>query len=672
MTKISLPFLLRRVKLITIEIEKYWGNNKMGNGVHFKETNETIDHPLMPLTANEISEASRLVREEIGESRDKIRFESIELLEPKKTTVRSYRAGQSITRLAKVVVYKLGKMGVWIFKVSLSDSLIEEKHEIPTAQPMIQLEEFLDIENAVKSNNEFILACKRRGITDMSLVCVDAWSAGSFGHEEEKGRHISHTFAWLRNSETDHQYAHPIEGLNAIVDIKTLEVIRVNDNRNIPIPSSPGNYSSEFEKTPRKHLQPIIIKQPKGVSFKFVNGKLEWDKWSLVIGFNSREGLTLHDIACDERSVCYRASISEMVVPYGSPDPTHARKNVFDIGEYGIGKLANSLELGCDCLGAIQYLDCWVSDINGTPMQIKNGICIHEEDYGILWKHFDFRLNSTEVRRARRLVISSISTVGNYEYASYWYLYLDGEIEFEIKATGIINTVGCIPYQGNKYGTEVSPGVIGQIHQHIFCARLEMAIDGDKNSVFQCDTIAEPTGKNNPYGNAFYVRDKRIEREGGLNRDFDKQRYWKFVSEKNKNYMGGKTAYKLEPKGSIGTFHDPYGPSGSRMGFIFKPLWVTPFDPQERFPAGDFVNGSKSGEGLPAFIKKKRSVKDTEVVAWHVFGLHHLPRLEDYPVTPCVRTGFKLTPLGFFDKNPGIDLAPETESGSCFVKQKEH
>lgn len=76
--------------------------------------------------------------------------------------------------------------------------------------------------------------------------------------------------------------------------------------------------------------------------------------------------------------------------------------------------------------------------MHGKPYKIKNGICIHEEDHGILWKHWDFRNDRTQVRRARRLVVSSISTVGNYEYGSYWYFYLDGMIEFEMKATGII------------------------------------------------------------------------------------------------------------------------------------------------------------------------------------------------------------------------------------------
>ena len=43
----------------------------------------------------------------------------------------------------------------------------------------------------------------------------------------------------------------------------------------------------------------------------------------------------------------------------------------------------------------------------------------------------------------------------------------NGTIEFEMKATGIISTVACVPGKPEKYGTEVSPGVVGQIHQHL-------------------------------------------------------------------------------------------------------------------------------------------------------------------------------------------------------------
>merc|ERR1712178_478021 len=226
------------------------------------------------------------------------------------------------------------------------------------------------------------------------------------------------------------------------------EVLKVMDrfDESITVPKENVNFLSEFQTSPpRDHLKPINVVQPEGVSFSFVNGCLTWHDWSLVVGFNNREALTLHDISFNGRPVCYRATISEMVVPYGSPDEMHARKNVFDIGEIGFGKLTNPLKLGCDCLGTIQYLDCYCADTNGDPMKIEKGICIHEEDHGLLWKHYSFKDNTQEMRRARRLVISSISTVGNYDYASYWYLYLDGEIEYEMKATGVNNTCGCKP-----------------------------------------------------------------------------------------------------------------------------------------------------------------------------------------------------------------------------------
>ncbi len=624
-----------------------------------------ILHPLEPLSREEIALATSMVRADMGAGEGELRFEMVELKEPPKAEVRAFAPGDPIRRAARVQVYRLGRIGVWRYDLSLTDRAILERTEHPTARPMIQLEEFLEIEAIVKSDPGFIEACRKRGIEDMEMVCVDPWSGGNFGHPDEEGRHISHAFCWVRNREHDNLYAHPIEGLNPVVDIKEQRVIRIDDRGITPIPKAESNYDRLFQERSRTDLKPIDVVQPEGVSFTMEGRRITWHDWSLVIGFNAREAITLHDIAYAGRPICYRAALAEMVVPYGSPKPQHARKNVFDIGEYGLGKLANSLELGCDCLGAIHYLDCWISDVTGEPFCIKNGICIHEEDYGILWKHWDFRTERTENRRARRLVISSISTVGNYEYGSYWYFYLDGTIEFEMKATGIINTVGCEPGHPGKYGTEVSPGVVGQIHQHIFCARLDMSVDGDRNTVVECDTVAEPEGPNNPYGNAFYVHEKPLTAECGRPRNADAERYWKFCSTERRNHVGKPTAYKLEPVHGIAPFNSPTGPSGKRMPFIYNHLWVTKAHPEERFPAGQFMNHSDGSEGVHAWAARAQPIEGEDIVAWHVFGLHHPVRLEDYPVQPVVTTGFKLMPNGFFDRNPCLDLPVETNKASC-------
>ncbi|GAB5471298.1 MAG: primary-amine oxidase [Rhodospirillales bacterium] len=622
-------------------------------------------HPLAPLTKEEIEEAAALVRDALAKE-GALRFEVIELMEPDKAAVRAYKPGQAFERRARLNVYPCSGIGVWRCQVSLSDRTVISIEHRPEACPMIQLEEFEEIERAVKADPAFVAACAKRGVTDMDLVCVDPWSGGAFGRDDEAGRHISHTFAWVRTRADDNLYAHPLEGLNALVDVKTGEVIRVDDHGGAPVPRGESNYAATFQGETRDDLKPIDVVQPEGVSFKLAGHRLTWHDWSLAIGFNAREGLTLHDVRIKERPLVYRASMSEMVVPYGSPEAAHYRKNVFDIGEYGLGKLANSLELGCDCLGSIQYLDVWLNDMQGQAYAIKNAICIHEEDDGILWKHWDFRTEKTEIRRARRLVVSSISTVGNYEYGSYWYFYLDGTMEFEMKATGIINTVACEPGQPSKYAVEVAPGVAGQIHQHLFCARLDMAVDGDANSVVECNTKMVPMGPDNPHGNAFYQEETLLARESLAARRAEpaSQRYWKFLSAEGRNALGKPTAYKLEPSHTVTPFLSPEGPSGRRSNFIYNHLWVTAFDPEERYAAGEYVNHSDGSDGVAAYSAKDRDLSDKDLVAWHVFGLHHMPRTEDFPVQSCISSGFKLMPSGFFDRAITLDLPPSDNKAS--------
>ncbi len=629
------------------------------------EAATAVRHPLDPLTSTEIEQAAEIARAALR-AEAPIRFEVIELKEPDKAAVRAFKAGDAFEREARLNVYSRRGIGVWRCLVSLTKNELLSIEHRPHACPMIQLEEFEEVEAAVKADPRFIAACEARGVTDMGLVCVDPWSGGSFDVAEEKGRHLCHTFAWVRSFADDNLYAHPIEGLNALVDVKTGEVVRIDDHGGAPIPKNNGNYAAQFQESVRDDLKTINVVQPDGVSFRVEGQKLSWHDWSLHIGFNAREGLTLHDIQIQDRPLIYRASLSEMVVPYGSPEAGHYRKSVYDIGEYGLGKLTNSLTLGCDCLGTIHYMDAWLNDPDGKAYAIPNAICIHEEDSGILWKHWDFRTDKTEVRRGRRLVVSSIATVGNYEYGAYWYFYLDGTFEFEMKATGIINTVACEPGHPSKFGVEVKPGLVGQVHQHLFCARLDLAIDGDRNGVVECNTKTIPMGPDNPYGNAFYVEETSLTRESeaGRKANAESQRYWKFTSADKVNAVGRKTAYKLDPSHTITPFLSPEGPSGRRSGFIYNHLWVTRFHPEERYAGGEYVNHSDGSDGVAAFAAQDRSLEGEDLVAWHVFGLHHLPRPEDFPVQACINSGFKLMPNGFFDAAPTMDLPPAGNKAS--------
>ncbi|NDH63758.1 MAG: primary-amine oxidase [Alphaproteobacteria bacterium] len=420
-------------------------------------------------------------------------------------------------------------------------------------------------------------------------------------------------------------------------------------------------------------VKPLEIVQPAGPSFVVEGNEVRWQKWRFRVGVNAREGLVLHAVGYEDggrlRSVLHRAALSEMVVPYGHPGGGHFRKNAFDVGEYGIGVLANSLTLGCDCLGAIRYFDAWLADSKGDPYCIESAVCLHEEDFGILWKHTDLFTGEVDVRRARRLVVSSISTVGNYEYGSFWYFHQDGSIHFEIKATGILNTAGLRPGEAPDYGTIVSPGVYAHYHQHVFNMRLDMAVDGERNRVVEVDTVALPMDADNPYGNAFTTRETVLATEQGAQRnvDFNAARFWKIENAEARNRLGQPTAYKLLPLSPIPTFSNPRSMVSRRAAFMTRQLWVTAYHPDEIHAAGRYPNQSSGGDGLPAWTVADRPLVDTDVVVWHSFGLHHIPRPEDFPVQPVITAGFGLHPAGFFTENPALDVPPAASSMSCCV-----
>lgn len=594
-------------------------------------------------------------------------YGNLDLREPTPQAWRDHLAGKTLPREARVNISHKDRPGVWMVIVSVPGRSIVSRRHFPTAKSAFQVEQLLDVERVVKADPRFIEACRKRGITDMTGVCVDSWSGGNFGDAGEEGHMVSYAHCWLRLYANENFYAHPIDGLNVAVDVKTGEVLRIDDHGGPPIPMADIPYDPEFMPPLRAPLKALNVVQPGGTSFTMDGHAIAWDKWTLGIGFSPRDGIILHDIRYANRQIVRRASLAELVVPYGSPERGHYRKNIFDIGEYGFGKFNHSLKLGCDCLGVIQYLDSHYCGLDGGVITIEKSICIHEEDTGILWKHWDFRANRTELRRGRRLVISCVNTVGNYEYAQYWYLDQAGEISFEVKATGIVNTMACEPGKPSKYVSEVAAGLTAPIHQHIFCARLDMAVDGGGNSLVEVNSYAEPMGPANKFGNGFYAEETTLKTEGGRKADASTHRTWRIVNPNKKNAVGKPVGYRLHATDCVTPFLNENGPSGIRSNFIRNHVWVTPFNEDERYPAGEYVCNSDGSDGLAEIVKQNRPVDNTDIVVWHNFGLHHVVRPEDFPVQPCMSAGFKLMPSGFFNLNPSNDVAETMNHASVLA-----
>jgi len=632
-----------------------------------------VTHPLDPLTPLEITATAKIVRAYSGFD---TRFDAIEVLTPPKSQVRSWQPGLPWRRMAWVSCFKRGELGAYNAQVDIAREKVLQWDHVPDARPMMTAMDIVNIRKAAQGSEKLRTALTKRGVKmDTEYLQIEQWPVGhthDFPNHQVSGCAPVACYLWERLHNLDNHYAHPIEGLHFIFDRISCEILEVVDTGEVPVPKSPVNYRPGLE-SPSPHstaeFKPLTIMQPDGVSFTLENRLLKWYRWQMHIGFTYREGIAIGDIRFDNRPVLYDARIAEMAVPYGVPHEPHNRKCVFDIGEAGFGCNANELQLGCDCKGAIEYLDAWVHTPSGKARLIKNAICIHEEDCGMLWKHSDHR-GPPEVRRARRLVVSSIHTVGNYEYGCFWYFMMDGAIQFEMKATGIINTTGKT-HNAEKWGVEVSSGVWGFIHQHLFTAKLDMAVDGESNTVVECDTLRDPLGSTeNPHGNAFYIHETTLasEKQACRSRDNQKMRFWKFMNPNAKNSMGRPTAYKLEPVHSVTPMAWPESSVGKRLACYYKDLWVTAYDQHQRFPCGEFMNQSTGEGGLVAWTAADRPLTNTDVVVWYNFGLHHAVRLEDWPVQPCVSTGFTLHPTGFFDQNPCLDVEPEKDLHSVKVK----
>ncbi|MDN5915002.1 MAG: primary-amine oxidase [Pseudonocardia sp.] len=644
--------------------------------VRSDRTSEDVLHPLDRLTAGEIDRA-RVLLEGAGLLGPTVRCAVLALEEPSRAQVRRHRSGDEVDRRVRAVLLDRSTGGSRTVLASLTRERVEEvvKHDPATdGQPPIMLEEFEAVDEIVKADPGWVEAMSRRGITDLSLVAACPLSAGSFDLRGERGRRMLRVLAFQQHRPSDHPWAHPVDGLVAYVDLIERRVVELVDTGVMPVPAEEGNYDDpEFTGPPRTTRRPLEITQPEGPSFTVERDVVTWEGWRFRVGFDPREGLVLHELSiadpstgdpstgdrARQRPVAHRASVAEMVVPYADPGPVRFWQNYFDSGEYLLGQQVNSLERGCDCVGHIHYFDAVMADADARPRTVSNAVCMHEEDDGVAWKHTDLFTGAAQTRRRRRLVISFFATIGNYDYGFYWYLYQDGAIELEAKATGVLFT-GVYDDRAAEWSTEVAPGLAAPYHQHLFCARLDMTVDGERNAVEELDVRRVPRGEGNEHGNAFgrAVTRIRSESESGRIADGAAGRKWRILSTEATNRFGRPTSYVLTPEGQPTLLAEPDSSVARRAGFATRHLWVTRYDPAERYPAGELVNQHAGGAGIPEWTRADRDLDGQEITLWHTFGVTHFPRPEDWPVMPVDTCGFRLTPHGFFDRNPTLDVPP--------------
>lgn len=624
-------------------------------------------HPLDPLTKEEIALTAQVLKDS-GKTTAASRFSIINLHEPPKAEVANFQPGASFRREAFAVVYERASNKTFEAIVDLRAQTVLSWKARPGAQPTALFEEDFLVQTLIRPHAEWQAALRKRGITDFSTVQIDTWAVGNFGFKEEEGKRLYRCVPYLRGKSKLH-YTRPIEGLTALVDVSGKKVVKVVDTGVVPIPDTETDVDEAAVGALRAAPKPLQIVQPDGVSFEVRGHEIRWQKWRFRYAMHPREGLVLYTVGYEDqgrvRPILYRAALSEMVVPYGDPSEGWFFRNAFDEGEYGLGRLAVALEDKTDVPGNALLLDAIFPNEIGGVINAPRRLALYERDGGLSWKHVDYKTNENQSRRARQLVFSFFSVVGNYDYGFNWVFHQDGTLEMETLLTGAMSMKGVPPSHAetghdshSAYWHLVANGVAAPHHQHFFNFRLDFDVDGPQNTVIEQNTAALPPSKTNLYGSAFAMRETPLRRELQAQRQVNlaTQRRWRVTNPAVKNALGEPVSYALVTSENSLPFASLSSSVRKRAGFLNAHVWVTQHQPDELYAAGYYINQSPGGEGLTRWVKQNRPLENQDVVLWYTFGVTHLPRPEDYPVMPVHKTGFKLMPLGFFTRNPALDV----------------
>ncbi|UPK94782.1 hypothetical protein LCI18_005717 [Fusarium solani-melongenae] len=654
-------------------------------------------HPLSQLSISETTTARDVVRR--SHPGTVLNFRVIFLLEPPKVDVEAYleleHSGKLTAesprppRLAQAWYDVISNTRIPQYHETIVDltkaEIVDQKVIDPKSKPSLSMWEFDKVIKCVETSPAVKEKIDELRLPEGFEVVVEPWPYGApdSGDDDERVFQALLFAQDKRSGNPDSNfYAYPLP-IIPIINYNTGEIIRID------MPATGGgddpltgrtnfggiiDHCDTAEYVPellpngaRQDLKPLTIMQPYGPSFRVDDNLVRWQKWQFRVTFNPREGAVLHDLRYEGRSVLYRLAVSEMTVPYADPRAPYHRKQAFDFGDGGLGNAVNNLTLGCDCLGVIKYFDGVLVDNEGNATATKNVICLHEQDNGINWKHTNWRTGRAVVTRRRELVVQFIITLANYEYVFNFKLDQAAGIVVEARATGIVSVVNLDLGKTAPWGNVVNSGVLAQNHQHVFCVRIDPAIDGSNNTVVQEESLPVAMDpKTNPHGNLYEVRKTPIAKSGGFDVEPLNNRVFKVQNTEKINPISGRpVGYKLVTPATQKLLADPRSVQAKRALFTQHHLWVTKYKDEELYAAGRYTHlGKNETGGVTDAAARNDDVLNEDVVLWSCFGLTHNPRVEDWPVMPVEILQVSLTPSDFFTQNPAIDVPSDKDLGS--------
>ena len=623
-------------------------------------------HPLDPLSYQEIWRVLELIRD-AGHMDRETRFSQLTLHEPPKSDVQAWSPGTEMPRSA----YALVRQGNDSFEaiIDLSAGQVASWSPLQGIQPNWSGDDYEAVVDKVLEHPDFLAGLKARGITDTTFLDCDTIPPGYFGTEGERGRRIGNV-SCAEPRGVRNVWTRQVEGLSAVVDLDSEEVLRVVDDGPVPLSATDADFDRTTLERAREVPGPLDTRQPLGPGFEIDRHWVSWQNWRFHLRPDQRVGAVLSLVSYQEqldgpaRSVMYQGHLSEIFVPYMDPSFGWYRRNFIDVGEFMAGGLAKALLRGRDCPDYATYIDTVISNDKGRPRTLPDTICVFERETGDpAWRHWSSEMPDS--RRSRDLVVRVGAVVGNYDYLLDWIFRQDGAIEVRVGATGILEVKATkdkdalqAGSDADAYGRFVDRNIVAVNHDHYFSYRLDLDIDGTTNRFVADRLVTQRLPADHPR-RSLWVREEHVpasEHEARLDINLERPALWRVLSSDRRNSSGYPTSFQLFPGRNANTLLSKDDYPRRRAGFIDHHLWVTPQRDGERHAAGDHPTLSEPGQGLPAWTAADRPIRDRDVVVWHTIGMHHLPRSEDWPVMPTMWYGFELRPFDFFDRNPALDL----------------
>lgn len=638
-----------------------------------------LSHPLDPLTPSEFKLVQTIVKKYSNpNSKSSLTFQYVGLDEPDKSSILSWLSTTNSTKKSQLsrrafVIIRLNKQTHEMVVDLSTHSIVSSKIHMGYGYPMLTVDEQTAANELPFKHASFLESVRKRGLNASAVVC-STFTVGWYGEEKKRPRVLKVQCFYTEG--TVNLFVRPLEGITLVVDLDVMKIIEYKDRLMVPVPKAAGTEyrASKLQPPFGPHLNTPAFIQPEPSGFTIDGHTVRWANWAFHLGFDVRAGpiislASIYDLEKGHfRPVMYKGHISELFVPYMNPVEEWYYKTFADLGEFGFGQSAVSLEPYTDCPANAVFMDGYYAGQDGNLVKVTNVFCIFEKHAGdIMWRHTESTIPGEVIREVRpdvSLVVRMVATVGNYDYIIDWEFKPSGSIKVGVGLTGVVAVNG-VPYMQKDdikddvvYGTLLAENTIAVNHDHFLNYYLDLDVDGDANSFVKHDFVTKRvTYQGTPRKSYWTVASQTAKTESDARIKLGlKAADLLIVNPNKKTKVGNNVGYRLIPGAASGPLllEDDY--PQIRAAFTNYNVWVTPYNKSEKWAGGLYADQSRGQDTLAVWSLRNREIENKDIVLWYTMGFHHAPCQEDFPVMPTLSGGFELRPTNFFESNPVLKV----------------